>query len=89
VGGPGGAAVYVVHQTVGVLCAYVVLRWDLPVAAAALVIVVVTTTLSVLTAEALRRTPLRIAFGLTRAKGTRPIGALRAGDAQPATTPVA
>ena len=41
------------------------LRWDLPVAAAVLAIVVLTTTLSVLTAEALRRTPLRVALGLT------------------------
>jgi glucan biosynthesis protein C len=87
--GPLALPVYLVHQTLGVLTAYVVLRWDLPVAAAALAIVVLTTTLSVLSAEVLRRTPLRVAFGLTRAKATRPIGALRGGDAQPAATPAA
>jgi glucan biosynthesis protein C len=87
--GPLALPVYLVHQTLGVLTAYVVLRWDLPVAAAALAIVVLTTTLSVLSAEVLRRTPLRVAFGLTRATGTRPIGALRGGDAQPAATPAA
>jgi hypothetical protein len=64
-------------------------EWDLPVAAAALAIVVVTTTLSLLIVEALRRTPLRVAFGLARPKAIRPLDALGARDAQPATTPAA
>jgi peptidoglycan/LPS O-acetylase OafA/YrhL len=59
--------VYLVHQTVGVACAYVVLRSGAHVGIAVVAIVVTTTALSVLIAEALRRTPLRAAFGLVHA----------------------
>jgi peptidoglycan/LPS O-acetylase OafA/YrhL len=59
--------VYLVHQTVGVVCAYVVLRSGAHVGIAVVAIVVTTTALSVLIAEALRRTPLRAAFGLVHA----------------------
>ena len=79
--------VYIVHQTVGVLCAYAVLRAGVPVAVAAVAIVVTTTAVSVLIAEALRRTPLRAAFGMGRTKGTGPSGAPRPTKAGVVATP--
>jgi glucans biosynthesis protein C len=56
--------VYVVHQTIGVVWAYVVLGWETPVAVAVLAIVVGTTVASVAVAELVRRTPLRVALGM-------------------------
>jgi glucans biosynthesis protein C len=79
--------VYIVHQTVGVLCAYAVLRAGVPVAVAAVAIIVTTTAVSVLLAEALRRTPLRAAFGMGRTRGTGPSGAPRTIEAGVAPTP--
>ena len=70
--------VYVLHQTVGVVCAYLVLRSGVPVVIAALAIVVATTGLSVLVAEGLRRTPLRAALGLARGRAKDPSAAVQA-----------
>jgi glucans biosynthesis protein C len=78
--------VYLLHQTVCVVCAYVVVRSGLPVVIAALAIVATTTGLSVLIAEGLRRTPLRAALGLARGRPKDPAPPLRpsAGDLVPA-----
>jgi hypothetical protein len=81
--------VYIVHQTVGVICAYVVLRLGMPVGIALVAIVVTTTALSVLIAEALRRTPLRAAFGLAREKRNGPSDAPGATSPELSTAPVA
>jgi peptidoglycan/LPS O-acetylase OafA/YrhL len=56
--------VYVVHQTIGVVWAYVVLGWEPPVTLAVLAIVAGTTVASVAVAELVRRTPLRGALGM-------------------------
>jgi glucans biosynthesis protein C len=81
--------VYIVHQTVGVICAYVVLRLGMPVGIALVAIVVTTTALSVLIAEALGRTPLRAAFGLAREKRNGPSDAPGATSPELSTAPVA